>query len=105
MLFDQRRHAMESTVNRPAVDLDETPSRSVLAFVLALLSIPGTTVAWDLPAGGLWIGLPLAVGSIVLGVRSRRAASGSRAGLAIAAIVIGGLAILQMVVYTIASNV
>ena len=26
----------------------------------ALLAIPGSTIAWDLPAGGLWIGLPLA---------------------------------------------
>jgi hypothetical protein len=96
---------MASTLNRPAVDLDASPSRPVLAFVLALLSIPGTTVAWDLPAGGLWIGLPLAVGAIVFGVRSRRAEAGARAGLATAAIVIGVLAILQMVVYSIASNV
>ena len=96
---------MESTVNRPAVDLNENQPRPVLAFVLALLSIPGSTIAWELPAGGLWIGLPLAVAAIVLGVRARRAAAGSKSGLAIAAIVIGGLAILQMVVYTIASNV
>ena len=97
---------MESTVNRPAVDLDEQQARPVLAFVLALLSIPGSTIAWELPAGGLWIGLPLAVAAIVLGVRARRMlAGGSKTGLAVAAIVIAGLAILQMVVYTIASNV
>lgn len=96
---------MESTVNRPAVDLDQQPARPVLAFVLALLSIPGTTIAWSLPAGGLWIGLPLAAAAIVLGVRARRLLTGgAMAGLAMAAIVIGGLAILQMVVYTIASN-
>jgi hypothetical protein len=95
---------MESTVNRPAVDLDQHESRPVLAFVLALLSIPGSTVAWSLPAGGLWIGLPLAVAAIVLGVRARRVAD-SKSGLALAAVVIGSLAILQMVVYSIASNV
>jgi hypothetical protein len=97
---------VESTVNRPAVDIDQQPARPVLAFVLALLSIPGSTIAWELPAGGLWIGLPLAVAAIVLGVRARRTiTSGSKAGLAVAAVVIGSLAILQMVVYTIASNV
>jgi hypothetical protein len=97
---------VESTVNRPAVDLDEQPARPVLAFVLALLSIPGTTIAWDLPAGGLWIGLPLAVAAIFLGVRARQTITGgSKMGLAVAAIVIGSLAILQMVVYSIVSNV
>jgi hypothetical protein len=97
---------VESTVNRPAVDLDEQPARPVLAFVLALLSIPGTTIAWELPAGGLWIGLPLAVAAIVLGVRARRTITGgSKMALAVAAIVIGSLAILQMVVYSIVSNV
>jgi hypothetical protein len=95
---------MESTVNRPAVDLDQQESRPVLAFVLALLSIPGSTIAWALPLGGLWIGLPLAVAAIVLGLRARRVGD-SNSGLALAAIVIGGLAILQMVVYTIASSV
>jgi hypothetical protein len=95
---------MESTVNRPAVDLDQQESRPVLAFVLALLSIPGSTIAWALPLGGLWIGLPLAVAAIVLGLRARRVGD-SKPGLALAAIVIGGLAILQMVVYTIASSV
>jgi hypothetical protein len=94
---------MESTVNRPAVDLDEQPARPVLAFVLALLSVPGSTIAWALPLGGLWIGLPLGVAAIVLGLRARQA--GDKPGLAMAAIVIGALALLQMVVYTIASNV
>ncbi len=93
---------MESTVNRPAVDLDQHQPRPVLAFVLALLSIPGSTIAWSLPAGGLWIGLPLGVAAIVLGLRARRAAA--KTGLATAAIVIAGLALLQMVVYTIAST-
>jgi hypothetical protein len=94
---------MESTVNRPAVDLDQQESRPILAFVLALFSVPGSTIAWALPLGGLWIGLPLAVAAIVLGLRAR--ATDSKPGLALAAIVIGGLAILQMVVYTIASSV
>ncbi|MGI8593990.1 MAG: hypothetical protein ACR2ML_06430, partial [Solirubrobacteraceae bacterium] len=64
-------------------------------------SVPGSTVAWDLPLGGLWIGLPLGVAAIVLGVKARRAPSGKRGrGMALAAIIIAGLALAQMVVYS-----
>jgi hypothetical protein len=89
---------MDTTLNRPAVDVGPPQARPGLALVLALLSIPGSTIAWSLPAGGLWIGLPLGIAAIVLGVRARRA--GIRVGVATAAIVLAGLAIAQMVVYT-----
>ena len=91
---------MESSVSRPAVDVAPGRPRPALALVLALLAIPGSTVAWDLPAGGLYIGLPLAIAAIVLGVRARRAAA---ARMALAAIVIAGLCIAQMVVWTLVS--
>jgi hypothetical protein len=89
---------MESTVTRRPVDVGRRPARPVLAFLLALLSIPGSTVAWDLPAGGLWLGLPLGVAAIVLGIRARRETGGSK--LAIAAIAIAALALGQMAVYS-----
>jgi hypothetical protein len=89
---------MESTLNRPAVDVGPSQSRPGLALVFGLLSLPGSTIAWDLPLGGLWIGLPLGVAAIVLGVRARRAGVGK--GMATAAIVLAGLAIAQMAVYT-----
>jgi hypothetical protein len=92
---------MESTVNRPAVDIAADRPRPGLALFLALLSVPGSTIAWDLPAGGLWIGLPLGVAAIVLAVRARRRLGGSR--MAVAAIVIAGLALAQMAVYTVVS--
>lgn len=94
---------MESSVTRPAVDVAGDKPRPGLAFVLALLAVPGSTVAWDLPAGGLYIGLPLAIAAIVIGVRARRDGGGSK--LALAAIVIAGLCIAQMVVWTLASAV
>ena len=65
--------------------------------------MPGSTWAWDLPLGGLWIGLPLAAAAIVLGLQARRAGSGRAP--ATAAIVIAGLCIAQMVVYMIAVSV
>jgi ABC-type Fe3+-siderophore transport system permease subunit len=94
---------MESTVTRPAVDVAPTGARARpgLALVLALLSVPGSTIAWELPLGGLWIGLPLAVAAIVLGIAAHRRLAGSR--MALVAVAIGALAIAQMIVYTIVS--
>jgi hypothetical protein len=100
------RNVMESTVSRPAVDVGTSRPRPGLALLLGLLAIPGSTLAWDLPAGGLWIGLPLAIAAIVLGLRARRElAGGHGTGLATAAIVIAGLCIAQMIVWTVASLV
>lgn len=62
-----------------------------------MLAIPGSTIASDLPAGGLWIGLPLAVAAIVLGLRARRELAGrAGSGIATAAIVIAGLLVAMM---------
>ena len=93
---------MENAVERPSIDIGPQRSRPGLALVLALLAIPGSTIAWELPAGGLWIGLPLAAAAIVLGLRARRE-TGSV--LATAAIVIAGLMIAQMAVWFIVDAV
>ena len=66
---------MESSVTRPAVDLATDRPKPGLALLLAVLAVPGSTVAWDLPAGGLYIGLPLGIAAIILGVRARRRAT------------------------------
>jgi len=96
---------MERTVNRPAVDVGPQRARPGLALLLAVLSVPGSTIAWDLPAGGLWIGLPLGLAAIALGIRARRElAGGTGSRMAIAAIVLATLAIGQMLVYLAASN-
>ena len=72
--------------------------------MLAVLSVPGSTIAWDLPAGGLWIGLPLAVAAIVLGIRARGELAGAkRSRMALVAIVLAALTIGQMLVYVAAS--
>jgi hypothetical protein len=76
--------------------------QSRLALALGLLGVPGSTIAWDLPAGGFWIGMPLAVAAIVLGLRSR--ADGGVAGrrMAVAAVVLGAIEILFTVAWTVA---
>jgi hypothetical protein len=94
---------MSISTNRPAVDVAPATARPGLALLLAVLAVPGSTVAWDLPLGGLWSGLPLAVAAIVLGLRARGAGSGRV--MATAAIVLAGLCLLQMAVYTIVSSV
>jgi hypothetical protein len=94
---------MSISANRTAVDVAPATTRPGLALLLALLAVPGSTWAWDLPLGGLWIGLPLAVAAIALGLHARRAGSGRV--MATAAIVVAGLCIAQMVVYTIAVSV
>ena len=87
---------------RPAVDLAPEHARPGLALVLALLAVPGSTVAWALPAGGFWIGLPLGIAAIVLGLRARRHAPSAAAT---AAVVIAGLAIGFMAVWTVVDAV
>ncbi len=94
---------MSISANRTAVDVAPATTRPGLALPLALLAVPGSTWAWDLPLGGLWIGLPLGLAAIVLGLRARRAGAGRV--MATAAIVIAGLCILQMAVYTIVVSV
>ena len=77
------------------VDLDARPHRTTaraaaspgrLPLTLGLLAVPGSTVAWSLPAGGLWIGAPLALAAIATSVQSRKDGHLSRpavAGLAL----------------------
>lgn len=91
---------MESTVKRPAVDVGPRHAKPGLALLLAVLAVPGSTLAWDLPAGGLWIGLPLALAAIVVGIRARREVAGKTwSRMAIVAIVIAVLAIGQMILF------
>ena len=100
---DHPGELMSVSANRPAVDVAPRTARPGLALLLAVLAVPGSTWAWELPLGGLWIGLPLAVAAIVLGVRARRAGTGR--AMATAAIVLAGLCLAQMAIYTIAVSV
>ena len=81
---------MSTPASAATVALPKPRGRPGLALLLAVLGVPGVTIAWDLPAGGFWIGIPLAVAAIVLGVR----ALGANRLLAVAAIVLGSIEIL-----------
>ncbi len=93
---------MESTASsRQLTDLGSDRARPGLALVLALLSVPGSTISWYfIPLGGLLIGLPLGIAAIVLGRKAREQLGGaSGSGMALAAIVIATIAIAQMANY------
>ncbi len=93
---------MSTQSARTPIDLArEDHPRPTLALVLGLLAVPGSTIAWDLPFGGLYIGLPLAIAAIVLGLRARRHGGGT--GRATAGVVIAGLCLAQMLVWTLVS--
>jgi uncharacterized membrane protein len=93
---------MESST-RSGIDLAAQRTYPGLALILAILSVPGSTVAWDLFDGaGFAIGMPLAIVAIVLGVRARRASQNGRRQ-ATAAIVIAGAMVALTVVWTLAS--
>jgi hypothetical protein len=84
---------MSITLTRPAVEIARQPSaRARLALTLAVLALPGVSIAWALPAGGPWIGVPLAVTALTVGIRARQAQSDST-GYATAAIVISATAL------------
>lgn len=96
---------MESTATRSEIDHAGQTARPGLALVLALLSVPGSTLAWDLfDPGGFVIGLPLAIAAVVLGVQALQRSS-ERRGMAIAAIVIAGTVVAMMVVWTIVESI
>ena len=73
-----------------------------LALLLALLGVPGCTIAWALPAGGFWIGLPLAMAAIAIGLRTVAAGGRPWRRAAIGAIVLAGAEILFMAGWTVA---
>jgi hypothetical protein len=94
---------MESTASTAGIDLAGKAAHPAVALVLALLSLPGSIMAWDLfSGGGFVIGLPLAVAAIVLGVQARQRSDKGR-GMATTAIVIAGLMVAQMAIWTVVS--
>jgi hypothetical protein len=95
---------VEFTVGRADVRRSERRTYPGVALVLALLSVPGSTLTWDaLPGGGFVFGLPLALAAIALGVQAMRAADSGR-GKALAAVVIAGAMVAMMAVWTVVES-
>lgn len=94
---------MSSQSTRTPIELaPDNPPRPTLALILGLLAVPGSTVIWDVvPGGGFVVGLPLGIAAIVIGVRARRQNAGKVRSTV--GIVLAGLCIAQMAVWTLVS--
>ena len=91
---------MSSSPARTPIELDTTDRpRAKMALVLGLLAVPGSTIAWALPSGGFVIGLPLAIGAIVLGYRAQRSHTAS--WMTITGMVLGIICIAFMASWTV----
>ena len=94
---------MSSGTARPAVELaPSAPARPKLALALALISVPGVTIAWDIAAALGWAGVAVAIAAVAVGLQARsRLQGGSGRVMASAAVVIAGLAALSVIVFLI----
>lgn len=98
---------MSAQSARPAIDLDPpAPARPVLALVLALLSVPGVVITWDLvPGGGFTTGVPLGIAAIVIGLQARaRLAGAPGSRMALSAVVVAGLAVASVAFFMLAGS-
>lgn len=95
---------MSTHAARPAVDVaPNSPARPGLALALALLSVPGVTIAWDLSAVAGFAGTGVGIAAIVLGLQARSRLAGTHGTrMAMAAVAIATLAVLSVVFFLIA---
>lgn len=94
---------MSTHAARPPVDLaPDAPARPGLALVLALISIPGVTIAWDISGIAGFAGTGVGIAAIVLGLQARsRLAGASGTRMATVAVAVAALAVLSVVVFLI----
>lgn len=94
---------MSSSTADPAVDLAPQPrARPGLALALALISVPGVTIAWDISGILGFAGTAIGALAVALGLQARsRLVGGKGTAMATTAVVIGGLAVLSVVFFLI----
>ncbi len=86
-----------SATGRP-VDLAPSPhAKPGLALALALISIPGVTIAWDIALAAGLAGTAIGVAAVVLGLQARSRLAGARGTkMATVAVAIATLALLSV---------
>jgi hypothetical protein len=94
---------MSTRTARPAVDLAPgAPARPRLALALALISVPGVTIAWDLSAIAGTAGTGIGIAAIVLGLQARSRLAGAKGTrMATVAVAVAALAVLSVVFFLI----
>jgi len=95
---------MSTHAARPAVDVaPSAPPRPRLALALALLSVPGVTITWDLSGAAGLAGTAVGIAAIVLGLQARSRLAGEKGTwMATVAVVVASLAVLSVVFFMIA---
>jgi hypothetical protein len=94
---------MSTHAVRPAVDVaPNAPARPALALGLALLSVPGVTITWDLSAIAGFAGTGVGIAAIVLGLQARSRLDGEKGTrMATVAVAVATLAVLSVVFFLI----
>jgi hypothetical protein len=93
---------MSTGTARPAVELAPPASaRPKLALALALISVLGVTIGWDVGAAMGWAGVAVAIAAIVIGLQARSRLQGRGRVMASAAVVVASLAALSVIVFLI----
>jgi hypothetical protein len=94
---------MSTQAARPAVDLaPDAPARPGLALALALISIPGVTIAWDVSGILGFAGTGVGIAAIVVGLQARsRLAGAAGTRMATVAVAVATLAVLSVVMFLI----
>ena len=92
---------MATRTAQPAIELAPRPTaRPGLALGLALLAIPGVTIAWDIATIGGPIGVAVAIAAVIVGVQARSRLAGAK-GTVMASVAIGiaSLGLLSVIVF------
>jgi hypothetical protein len=94
---------MSQATAQPAVDLARSaPPRPRLALALALISVPGVTIAWDIGVAAGLAGVTVGIAAIVIGLQARaRLAGAPRTRMATVAVAVASLAIASVVFFLI----
>jgi hypothetical protein len=92
---------MSTQSARHAVDLaPSAPARPALALALALLSVPGVTISWDLSAIAGIAGTGVGLAAIVIGLQARSRLAGAKGTrMATVAVAVAALAVLSVVFF------
>ena len=92
---------MTTRTARPPIELAPQPTaRPGLAMGLALLAVPGVTIAWDIGTGAGIAGVAVGIAAVVVGLQARSSLAGAKGtGVANAAIGIAALGLLSVVVF------
>lgn len=94
---------MSTHTARPPVDVaPNAAARPGLAVALALLSVSGVTITWDLSAFAGFVGTGVGIAAIVLRLQARsRLAGGKGAWMATVAVAVATLAVMPVVFFLI----